>query len=97
MDQDQGRLYLGSREYLVALDMHNVNKEPLIVRRTRPRWLKSGLLSLKPSVFENPDSLAGIRQEKRGMSDDGKGTTGGIGCFQKSWQLSQKSDDGEGV
>lgn len=33
MDQDQGRLYLGSREYLVALDMHNVNKEPLIVRR----------------------------------------------------------------
>ncbi len=32
MDQDQGRLYLGSREYLVALDMHNVNKEPLIVR-----------------------------------------------------------------
>lgn len=34
MDQDQGRLYLGSREYLVALDMHNVNKEPLIVRTT---------------------------------------------------------------
>lgn len=33
MDQDQGRLYLGSREYLVALDMHNVNKEPLIVSR----------------------------------------------------------------
>lgn len=31
MDQDQGRLYLGSREYLVALDMQNVNKEPLIV------------------------------------------------------------------
>ena len=32
MDQDQGRLYLGSREYLVALDMQNVNKEPLIVK-----------------------------------------------------------------
>lgn len=32
MDQDQGRLYLGSREYLVALDMQNINKEPLIVR-----------------------------------------------------------------
>lgn len=36
MDQDQGRLYLGSREYLVALDMHNVNKEPLIVRKNLP-------------------------------------------------------------
>lgn len=48
MDQDQGRLYLGSREYLVALDMHNVNKEPLIVRRTSPSFLKSGLLSPPP-------------------------------------------------
>ncbi|KAJ8016381.1 hypothetical protein DPEC_G00006620 [Dallia pectoralis] len=31
MDQDQGRLYVGSREYLVALDMQNINKEPLII------------------------------------------------------------------
>lgn len=43
MDQDQGRLYLGSREYLVALDMHNVNKEPLIVR-TNSLLPKSSLL-----------------------------------------------------
>lgn len=57
MDQDQGRLYLGSREYLVALDMHNVNKEPLIVGRTARSFLKSGLLSppdpklcLKPQI-----------------------------------------------
>uniref|UniRef100_A0A4W4GD90 Sema domain, immunoglobulin domain (Ig), short basic domain, secreted, (semaphorin) 3Gb n=1 Tax=Electrophorus electricus TaxID=8005 RepID=A0A4W4GD90_ELEEL len=35
MDQDQGRLYLGSREYLVSLDMQNINKEPLIVRHMR--------------------------------------------------------------
>lgn len=45
MDQDQGRLYLGSREYLVALDMHNVNKEPLIVRaNSSSSFLKSSLL-----------------------------------------------------
>lgn len=44
MDQDQGRLYLGSREYLVALDMHNVNKEPLIVRKNSLLFLKSSLL-----------------------------------------------------
>lgn len=31
MDQDQGRLYLGSCEYIVSLDMQNINKEPLIV------------------------------------------------------------------
>lgn len=44
MDQDQGRIYLGSREYLVALDMHNVNKEPLIVRRDSSGFLKPGPL-----------------------------------------------------
>ncbi|KAM8829502.1 sema domain, immunoglobulin domain (Ig), short basic domain, secreted, (semaphorin) 3Ga isoform 3-T3 [Synchiropus picturatus] len=38
MDQDQGRLYLGSREYLVALDMHNVNKEPLIASTLQIHW-----------------------------------------------------------
>ncbi|XP_065427320.1 semaphorin-3F-like isoform X4 [Chrysemys picta bellii] len=31
VDQDQDRLYLGARDYLVALDLHNVNKEPLII------------------------------------------------------------------
>lgn len=31
MDPDQGRLYIGTREYLVSMDMQNVNKEPLIV------------------------------------------------------------------
>ncbi|XP_078393331.1 sema domain, immunoglobulin domain (Ig), short basic domain, secreted, (semaphorin) 3Gb [Cetorhinus maximus] len=31
MDQDQDRMYLGTREYVVALDMHNINKEPLII------------------------------------------------------------------
>ncbi|XP_039366725.1 uncharacterized protein LOC120388740 isoform X3 [Mauremys reevesii] len=31
VDQDQERLYLGARDYLVALDLHNVNKEPLII------------------------------------------------------------------
>ncbi|XP_023693380.1 semaphorin-3F-like [Paramormyrops kingsleyae] len=36
VDQDQGRLYLGSREYLVALDMQNVNKEPLIIHWPAP-------------------------------------------------------------
>lgn len=46
MDQDQGRLYLGSREYLVALDMHNVNKEPLIVSRN-----STSLLFLNPVCY----------------------------------------------
>ncbi|CAM5072681.1 unnamed protein product [Natator depressus] len=31
LDQDQDRLYLGARDYLVALDLHNVNREPLII------------------------------------------------------------------
>ncbi|XP_041953281.1 sema domain, immunoglobulin domain (Ig), short basic domain, secreted, (semaphorin) 3Ga [Alosa sapidissima] len=31
VDPDQGRLYMGTREFLVSLDMQNVNKEPLII------------------------------------------------------------------
>ncbi|KAH0628855.1 hypothetical protein JD844_010453 [Phrynosoma platyrhinos] len=31
VDQDQERLYLGARDFLVALDLHNINKEPLII------------------------------------------------------------------
>lgn len=62
MDQDQGRLYLGSREYLVALDMQNVNKEPLIVRTTTPVsfflnpacYLVCGIRSLNALILCNP-------------------------------------------
>ncbi|KAI7797857.1 putative sema domain, partial [Triplophysa rosa] len=40
VDQDQGRLYLGSREYLVSLDMQNINKEPLIIHWPAPAQRK---------------------------------------------------------
>ncbi|KAG7270544.1 hypothetical protein CRUP_025146 [Coryphaenoides rupestris] len=57
MDQDQGRLYLGSREYLVALDMHNVNKEPLIgecanfVRLIEP-WNRTHLYTCGTGAYQ---------------------------------------------
>ena len=58
MDQDQGRLYLGSREYLVALDMQNVNKEPLIVRthsHSNPVcYLECGFQSVNALIPINP-------------------------------------------
>uniref|UniRef100_A0A8C1KN54 Sema domain, immunoglobulin domain (Ig), short basic domain, secreted, (semaphorin) 3Ga n=1 Tax=Cyprinus carpio TaxID=7962 RepID=A0A8C1KN54_CYPCA len=40
VDPDQGRLYLGSREYLVSLDMQNINKEPLIIHWPAPAQRK---------------------------------------------------------
>uniref|UniRef100_A0A671MH46 Semaphorin-3F-like n=1 Tax=Sinocyclocheilus anshuiensis TaxID=1608454 RepID=A0A671MH46_9TELE len=40
IDPDQGRLYLGSREYLVSLDMQNINKEPLIIHWPAPAQRK---------------------------------------------------------
>ncbi|XP_067408464.1 semaphorin-3F-like [Emydura macquarii macquarii] len=36
VDQDQERLYLGARDYLVSLDLHNVNREPLIIHWPAP-------------------------------------------------------------
>ncbi|TRY66880.1 hypothetical protein DNTS_033044 [Danionella cerebrum] len=40
VDPDQGRLYLGSREFLVSLDMQNINKEPLIIHWPAPTQRK---------------------------------------------------------
>ncbi|XP_074872165.1 semaphorin-3F-like isoform X3 [Carettochelys insculpta] len=36
LDQDQDRLYLGARDYLLALDMHNINREPLLIHWPAP-------------------------------------------------------------
>ena len=32
MDEDHDRMYVGSKDYLLSLDLHDINKEPLIVR-----------------------------------------------------------------
>ncbi|KAG7276505.1 hypothetical protein CRUP_021285 [Coryphaenoides rupestris] len=42
MDQDQGRLYLGSREYLVALDMHNIHWPATAERKAECRMTGKG-------------------------------------------------------
>uniref|UniRef100_A0A8C4YH46 Sema domain-containing protein n=1 Tax=Gopherus evgoodei TaxID=1825980 RepID=A0A8C4YH46_9SAUR len=36
VDQDQDRLYLGARDYLVALDLHNVNKDSALTQPLPP-------------------------------------------------------------
>uniref|UniRef100_A0A6Q2YGA0 Semaphorin-3C n=1 Tax=Esox lucius TaxID=8010 RepID=A0A6Q2YGA0_ESOLU len=32
MDEDHDRMYVGSKDYILSLDLHDINKEPLIVR-----------------------------------------------------------------
>ena len=34
MDEDHDRMYVGSKDYILSLDLHDINKEPLIVRKT---------------------------------------------------------------
>ena len=34
MDEDHDRMYVGSKDYLLSLDLHDINKEPLIVRHS---------------------------------------------------------------
>ena len=31
MDEDHDRMYVGSKDYILSLDLHDINKEPLIV------------------------------------------------------------------
>lgn len=37
MDEDHDRMYVGSKDYILSLDLHDINKEPLIVRNV---WCK---------------------------------------------------------
>lgn len=39
MDEDHDRMYVGSKDYILSLDLHDINKEPLIVRNV-PRKQK---------------------------------------------------------
>lgn len=32
MDEDHDRMYVGSKDYILSLDLNDINKEPLIVR-----------------------------------------------------------------
>lgn len=32
-DEDHDRMYVGSKDYVLSLDLHDINREPLIVRR----------------------------------------------------------------
>lgn len=33
MDEDHDRMYVGSKDYILSLDLHDINKEPLIVSK----------------------------------------------------------------
>lgn len=37
MDEDHDRMYVGSKDYILSLDLHDINKEPLIVRNVPHR------------------------------------------------------------
>lgn len=34
MDEDHDRMYVGSKDYILSLDLNDINKEPLIVSMT---------------------------------------------------------------
>lgn len=36
-DEDHDRMYVGSKDYVLSLDLHDINREPLIVRAS-PVW-----------------------------------------------------------
>lgn len=40
MDEDHDRMYVGSKDYILSLDLHDINKEPLIVRNSpqKQKW-----------------------------------------------------------
>lgn len=47
MDEDHDRMYVGSKDYILSLDLNDINKEPLIVRNIP---LRPSRLSLSHQV-----------------------------------------------
>lgn len=37
-DEDHDRMYVGSKDYVLSLDLHDINREPLIVRAVGCGW-----------------------------------------------------------
>lgn len=92
MDQDQGRLYLGSREYLVALDMHNVNKEPLIVRTPHPPTAPQARSAVLTLSLQSQIHWPASAKRKGECQMTGKGRQVG-GSFTFSFAFVDDGDD----
>ena len=48
-DEDHDRMYVGSKDYVLSLDLHDINREPLIVR-ARPDVGRGMLGDVSPRV-----------------------------------------------
>lgn len=43
-DEDHDRMYVGSKDYVLSLDLHDINREPLIVSCCCWAWVEGGQL-----------------------------------------------------
>lgn len=41
-DEDHDRMYVGSKDYVLSLDLHDINREPLIVSCHHRAWVEGG-------------------------------------------------------
>jgi len=51
-DEDHDRMYVGSKDYVLSLDLHDINREPLIVSCHRRAWVEGGQPGTQGSVLD---------------------------------------------
>lgn len=43
-------MYVGSKDYVLSLDLHDINREPLIVSCHRRAWVEGGQLGTQAGI-----------------------------------------------
>lgn len=52
MDEDHDRMYVGCKDYILSLDLHDINREPLIVRAEAIYYLTDSYIDkIKKSII----------------------------------------------
>lgn len=62
MDEDYDRMYIGSKDHILSLDLHDINKDPHIVRSPTTDGIRLNPTTVSPSgcnvLFPNPFQIA---------------------------------------
>lgn len=51
-DEDHDRMYVGSKDYVLSLDLHDINREPLIVSCHHRAWVEAGQTGTQGCILD---------------------------------------------
>lgn len=91
-DEDHDRMYVGSKDYVLSLDLHDINREPLIVSCHHRAWVEGGNQAPRSAFWMLGQGLDGHRWCWRGRIGARQGAlvSPGLVSPQIHWPASQQ-------